>query len=121
MWMSPRCRRISSTGRKASACCTCGAGFAYLRSCTVNVPVAIGMAAALKIRAEEMAAEAERLTILRNELWDRIVSEIDGVTVNGPRERRLPGNLNVSFARIDAASLMVAMRHFSLSSGSACS
>ena len=91
------------------------------RSGTVNVPGAVGMAAALKIRAEEMNEEAERLTAMRNDLWDRLLSEIDGVTINGPRERRLPGNLNASFARIDAVSLMVAMRHFALSSGSACS
>jgi cysteine desulfurase len=41
--------------------------------------------------------------------------------VNGPRALRLPGNLNVSFDRIEADSLIVAMRRFSLSSGSACS
>jgi cysteine desulfurase len=91
------------------------------RSGTLNVAGAVGMAAALRIRGEEMASEAEALTALRNELWDRLTAEIEGVTVHGPRERRLPGNLNVSFARIDAASLIVAMRHFSLSAGSACS
>src|SRR5207245_9620270 len=46
---------------------------------------------------------------------------INGASVNGPRELRLPGNLNVSFDRIEADSLIVAMRRFSLSSGSACS
>lgn len=33
----------------------------------------------------------------------------------------MPGNLNVSFERVEAESLIVAMRRFSLSSGSACS
>ena len=92
-----------------------------VRSGTVNVPGVVGMAAAFRIRKEEMAGEAERLTALRNELWERITSEISGAFVNGPRELRLPGNLNVSFDRIEADSLIVAMRHFSLSSGSACS
>lgn len=92
-----------------------------IRSGTVNVPGAIGMAAALRICAEEMSAESERLTKLRNDLWDRLVSEIEGVSINGPRERRLPGNLSITLDRIDAGSLMVAMRHFSLSAGSACS
>jgi cysteine desulfurase len=41
--------------------------------------------------------------------------------VNGPRELRLPGNLNVTFDRTEADSLIVAMRRFALSSGSACS
>jgi cysteine desulfurase len=91
------------------------------RSGTVNVPGAVGMAAAFRIRGEEMAAEAESLTDLRNEAWDRIVAEVPEAFVNGPRERRLPGNLNVSFDRVESDSVMMAMRHFSLSSGSACS
>jgi cysteine desulfurase len=92
-----------------------------IRSGTLNVPGIIGMAAALELRAAEMADEALRLTQIRNELWDRLTSEIDGVSVNGPRDLRLPGNLNVSFERIEAESLILAMRRFSLSSGSACS
>jgi cysteine desulfurase len=92
-----------------------------VRSGTVNVPGAVGFAAALRLRAGEMQAEAERLTEIRNELWDSIVREIPSVSVNGPRLLRLPGNLNVSFDRVEADSLIIAMRRFSLSSGSACS
>ena len=92
-----------------------------VRSGTVNVPGAVGMATAFKLRAAEMDEEATRLTALRNDLWDRLVSEIAGVSVNGPRALRLPGNLNASFERIEADSLIVAMRRFALSSGSACS
>jgi cysteine desulfurase len=62
-------------------------------------------------------------------LQEAILERIPGVTVNGPhqlrsgqaRELRLPGNLNVSFERIEADSLILAMKRFSLSSGSACS
>jgi cysteine desulfurase len=92
-----------------------------IRAGTVNAPGVIGMAAAFRIRKEEMAEEGSRLTALRNALWDRVRAEIAGASVNGPRELRLPGNLNVSFDRIEADSLIVAMRRFSLSSGSACS
>jgi cysteine desulfurase len=91
------------------------------RSGTVNMPGVIGMSAALQLRFGEMGEEAERLTLLRNELWERLVAEIPDVSVNGPRGLRLPGNLNVSFKRIEADALIVAMRRFSLSSGSACS
>jgi cysteine desulfurase len=91
------------------------------RSGTVNVPGAVGMAAALRLRASEMAEEGQRLTLLRNSLWDGLVANTEGVSVNGPRGLRLPGNLNVSFERVEADSLIVAMRRFSLSSGSACS
>ena len=92
-----------------------------VRSGTVNVPGAVGLAAALEIRAAEMQEESVRLVTLRDELRGRLTSEIDGVSVNGPRELRLPGNLNVSFDRVEADSLMVALRRFSISSGSACS
>jgi cysteine desulfurase len=92
-----------------------------VRSGTINVPGVIGMAAALQLRAAEMVEEGERLTAIRNDLWEKIVSEIEEVSVNGPRALRLPGNLNVSFNRIEAESLILAMRRFSLSSGSACS
>ena len=92
-----------------------------VRSGTVNVPGVVGMATAFRIRRDEMADEASRLTALRNTLWDRLTTEVSGASVNGPRELRLPGNLNVSFDRIEADALIVAMRRFSLSSGSACS
>lgn len=92
-----------------------------LRSGTVNVPAVVGMATALELRATEMKDELARLTQLRNELWDRIVSTIPSTTVHGPREERLPGNLNVTFKGIEAEALIHAMRRFSLSSGSACS
>jgi cysteine desulfurase len=92
-----------------------------IRSGTLNVPGAVGMAAAFRLRREEMGAEGVRLAALRNELWERLTAEIGGAFVNGPRELRLPGNLNVSFEGVEAESVILAMRRFSLSAGSACS
>jgi len=92
-----------------------------IRSGTVNVPAAVGMAAAFRLRAAEMVGEADRLVAIRDSLWERMTSEIAGASVNGPRALRLPGNLNVSFDRVEGDSLIVAMRRFALSSGSACS
>jgi cysteine desulfurase len=92
-----------------------------VRSGTVNVPGAVGMAAALEICAREMKEEGERLTAIRNRLWDRVAGEIGDTSVSGPRQNRLPGNLNVSFGGTDSEALMMAMRRFSLSSGAACS
>ncbi|HEV2720916.1 MAG TPA: cysteine desulfurase family protein [Thermoanaerobaculia bacterium] len=91
-----------------------------LRSGTVNVPGAVGLGAAFRLRAAEMGEEAARLAKLRDDLREHILEEIDGASVNGPRALRLPGNLNVSFERVEADSLMISMRRFSLSSGSAC-
>jgi cysteine desulfurase len=92
-----------------------------VRSGTVNVPGVIGLAAALRFRADEMVDEALRLAPLRDQLAEGLLAEIDDISVNGPRGLRLPGNLNVSFERIEADSLILAMKRFSLSSGSACS
>ena len=100
-----------------------------VRAGTVNVPAVVGFAAAMQLRASEMDDEAIRLAELRDTLRDQLLAGIEGVSVNGPLrlrseqapELRLPGNLNVSFDRIDAESLILAMKRFSLSSGSACS
>ena len=92
-----------------------------VRAGTVNVPAVVGFGVAMQLRASEMEEEALRLAKLRDDLRERLLAEVDGVSVNGPRELRLPGNLNVSFDGIDAESLILAMKRFSLSSGSACS
>ena len=92
-----------------------------LRAGTVNVPGAVGFAAAIELRSTEMADEAMRLAQLRDSLRERILAEIEDVSANGPSELRLPGNLNMSFERVEADSLILNMRRFSLSSGSACS
>ncbi|HYC60947.1 MAG TPA: cysteine desulfurase family protein [Thermoanaerobaculia bacterium] len=92
-----------------------------LRAGTVNVPGAAGFAAAIELRRTEMADEAVRLAQLRDALRERITTEIEDVSANGSSELRLPGNLNMSFERVEADSLILNMRRFSLSSGSACS
>lgn len=91
------------------------------RSGTVNVPAVVGMGAAFRLRAAEMAAEGVRLAALRDELRERVLAEVDGASVNGPRGLRLPGNLSLSFDRVEADSLILALRRFAVSAGSACS
>ena len=91
------------------------------RSGTINVPAVVGMATAFVLRAVEMAEEGMRLSALRDRLRERVLVEIDGSSVNGPRGLRLPGNLSLSFDRVEADSLIVALRRFAVSAGSACS
>jgi cysteine desulfurase len=47
-------------------------------------------------------------------------SELDSLTLNGDPERRLPGNLNISFAFVEGEGLMMAIKDVAVSSGSAC-
>jgi cysteine desulfurase len=63
-----------------------------------------------------------RLTELRDELWQRLQAELDGLSLNGPPlAERLPNNLNFSVSDIDGEALMSGLKEIAVSSGSACS
>jgi cysteine desulfurase len=91
-----------------------------MRSGTLNVPAIVGLGAACAIAAAEMEAESKRLAALRDRLLSRLESSLDQVQVNGSREHRLSGNLNMTFRHVDSESLMMGLRDVALSSGSAC-
>lgn len=90
-----------------------------MRSGTLAVHQIVGMGEACRIAREEMAAENERILALRNRLWDGI-KDIEEVYVNGDLDRRIAGNLNVSFNFVEGESLMMAIKDLAVSSGSAC-
>ncbi|HET6201223.1 MAG TPA: aminotransferase class V-fold PLP-dependent enzyme [Planctomycetota bacterium] len=91
-----------------------------LRSGTLNVPGIVGFGRAAEICRMEMAAEAARVRALRDRLERLLFEGLDFVTLNGHPEERLPGNLNVSFAFLEAEALMAAMEEVAVSSGAAC-
>ncbi len=91
-----------------------------MRSGTLNVPGIVGFGEACGLAAREMAEEYERLRGLRDRLARRLTEGLDGVHVNGSRENRLAGNLNVSFERVDGDALLVALPDLAVSTGSAC-
>ena len=91
-----------------------------LRSGTLNVPGIVGFGKACEISMQEMAEESERLRALRDRLKDGIFSRLDDVHVNGSMARRLPHNLNLNFAHVEAESLLRAIKDVALSSGAAC-
>ncbi len=91
-----------------------------LRSGTLPAPLCVGLGEACRIAAEEMEEEAVRLTALRENLYQIVVGSLDGVVLNGHREARLAGNLNLSFLGVDAEELIKAVPQLALSTGSAC-
>lgn len=91
-----------------------------LRSGTLAVPGIVGMGQAFEIAGREMPTEVPRLLRLRQRLLEGIKNQLEGVFLNGSLERRLPGNLNLSFAGVKASDLMTQVRDIALSSGSAC-
>jgi len=90
-----------------------------MRSGTLPTHQIVGMGEAFRIAKEEMAAEGERIRMLRDRLWKGL-SQIEEVYVNGDMERRVPHNLNVSFNFVEGESLIMAIKDIAVSSGSAC-
>jgi cysteine desulfurase len=70
-----------------------------------------------------MAAEAGRVSALRDRLEAGILREVPGTQVNGARDLRVPNTTNVSFERVEAESLLIALdlEGIAVSTGSACS
>jgi cysteine desulfurase len=92
-----------------------------LRSGTLPVPLIVGFAWAAELCLAEREAEAVRLAELRDRLLVRLRGSLEGVALNGDPRRRLPANLNLAFAGVDADQLLVELRGVALSTGSACS
>lgn len=90
-----------------------------MRSGTLAVHQIVGMGEAYRIAKEEMAAEAERLSVLRMRLWNGI-KDIEETYLNGCSEHSAPNILNVSFNYVEGESLMMALKDLAVSSGSAC-
>ncbi len=90
-----------------------------MRSGTLPTHQIVGMGEAFRIAREEMAADNERIFMLRNRLLNGL-REIDEIYINGDLEQRIPGNLNVSFNFIEGESLIMALKDIAVSSGSAC-
>jgi len=90
------------------------------RSGTLNVAGIIGFAKACEIMMTEGAEENARVKKLRDRLKQRLEAGLDQLTLNGDAERRLPGNLNISFSFVEGEGLMMAIKDVAVSSGSAC-
>lgn len=92
------------------------------RAGTENIPGIIGVAEALYLATQEMEAENKKLTAMRDRLIDGILTNIPYTRLNGSRENRLPGNVNVSVEYIEGESLilMLDFNGICASSGSAC-
>jgi len=91
-----------------------------LRSGTLNVPGIAGLGRACEIAGAEMDGESKRLVALRDRLLDGLRRRLDGISVNGSMEHRLPHNLNVSFGGVDGEAMLMRLDDVAVSSGSAC-
>ncbi|HRD33161.1 MAG TPA: IscS subfamily cysteine desulfurase [Rhodocyclaceae bacterium] len=90
-----------------------------LRSGTLATHQIVGMGEAFRLAREEMGAENERIRRLRDKLVNGF-GNMDEVYVNGDMDKRVPHNLNISFAYVEGESLIMAIKDVAVSSGSAC-
>ena len=91
-----------------------------MRSGTLNVPGIAGFGKAARIAREDLAKESAEMFRLREKLRHTLERELDEVYINGDLEKRLPGNLNMSFAYVEGESLLMGINDVAVSSGSAC-
>ena len=93
------------------------------RAGTENVAAIAGLGIAAQLAFSKMGAEAARVAGLRDRLETGILREVPGTTVNGTRENRVPNTTNISFDRVEAESLLIALdlEGVAVSTGSACS
>lgn len=93
------------------------------RAGTENVAGIVGMGKAIQIAENNLEEYNKKLKYLREYLITEIENKITNVQINGHRNKRLPGNVNVSFKDIDAEELLLNLDSIGIcaSAGSACS
>jgi cysteine desulfurase len=90
-----------------------------MRSGTLAPHQCVGMGECFRIAGQEMAAENERIRMLRDRLWNGL-NTIEEVYINGDLEHRVPHNLNISFNYVEGESMIMGLKQLAVSSGSAC-
>jgi len=90
-----------------------------LRAGLENIPGAVGFAKAVELVTTK---ETRRLQDMRDRLIDGMLAKIPHSMLNGPRQKRLPQNANITFHFVEGESitLHLDMRGFAVSTGSAC-
>ena len=92
------------------------------RAGTENVPAIVGLGKAIEIAHANLAENAARITALREQLISGLMARVAGTRLNGHPTERLPGNVNLSFDRVEGEALLLRLdlAGVSGSSGSAC-
>ena len=93
------------------------------RAGTENVPGIVGIGKAIEIANKNLDKYNKKLQYLRDYLISEIETKIPDVKLNGHRTKRLPGNVNISFDRINGGELLLNLDDMGIcaSAGSACS
>jgi len=92
------------------------------RAGTENVAGIVGFGKAVELRSRELKAEGERLTALRDRLWEGVRARVPDVRLNGHPTERLPGTANFSYRGVESESIVLGLdlKGIGVSAGSAC-
>lgn len=91
-----------------------------LRPGTLNTPSIVGFGAACALAARDLDSEQARLSVMRNELLDRLRAAIPGLALFGHPAERLPNTLYMGFPGVLGEALLAATPEVAASTGSAC-
>jgi cysteine desulfurase len=94
-----------------------------IRSGTENVPGIVGFGKACELAANQLEEHYEKLSSIRDELIDKVLTTIPESYLNGSKETRLPNLVNFRFKAIEGESLILLLdaKGYQASTGSACS
>jgi cysteine desulfurase len=92
------------------------------RAGTENVPGIVGLGKAVEIRGRDMHEEAQRVTALRDRLWQGIQARVPEARLNGHPTERLPGTANICYRNVESESIVLGLdlKGIAVSAGSAC-
>src|SRR3989442_12443506 len=91
-----------------------------MRSGTLNVTGIVGFGKAAELCKQELPRESAEMLRLREKLRTTLERELDEVYINGDLDKRLPGNLNMSFAYVEGESLLMGINDVAVSSRYSC-
>jgi cysteine desulfurase len=91
-----------------------------MRSGTLPTALIVGLGAAAEIALAEMAQDAKQVAELFDRFYNNLSQEIPDIYLNGDKNNRYKGNLNLSFAYVEGESMILAIKDLAVSSGSAC-
>ena len=91
-----------------------------MRSGTLSPALCVGLGEACAIAEAEMTQEHDRIKKLADKFYSTLMARLPEVFLNGHKDKRVPGNLNLSFAHVEGESMIMGIKNLSVSSGSAC-
>jgi cysteine desulfurase len=94
---------------------------AGLRAGTENVAAIVGLGRAASIAAKSLDAAGQRMTMLRDRLWQQLLAEIGNpLLLHGSLAERLPNVLSVSFPGVAAHEVLARVPELCASTGTGC-